>query len=215
MEFHQFNHLSHIIIGTIAFIGGIVALGTKKGSRFHIIGGRAFVLGMLYTAISTIGFMLVEFLPLAVFMSVATVYLLISALSALRYKKKYSRIIDTAIIIFPILLCVFASIQFIRILPEISLGTFARLLFALTFLIVVIRDIKLIRSRPTDHLFFLKRHAFRMILAFGFAVMAVLRIGIKVDFLGLEFTTFFPLLLSLVAALYVEKHIEKVLPSKN
>tara|TARA_R110002051_G_C8566977_1_gene475175 strand:- start:46 stop:693 length:648 start_codon:yes stop_codon:yes gene_type:complete len=215
MDFNEFNHLSHIVIGTIAFIGGIVALSTKKGSRIHKTGGKVFVLGMFYSVISTVVFMTEEFLPLAVLMSVATVYLLISSISALRYKNKYSKTVDTILVIFPVLLFIFTFIQFVRILPEISLGTFARLLFSLTFAIVLLRDIKLIKNRPNEHIYFLKRHSFRMILAFGFAVMAILRIGVKIEFLGLAFTTFTPLLLALLAAFYAERNISKFLPNKK
>ena len=215
MNFTEFNHISHIIIGTIAFIGGIVALSVEKGSKTHRIGGRIFFLGMCYAAISTIGFIVEEFIPLAVLMSVSTIYLLISSITSLKYKKNYSRVVDKTIVIIPFILFVFVSIQFIRILPEVSLGTFGRLLFAITFAILLFRDLKLIKNRPSSGLFFIKRHAFRMILAFGFAVMAVLRIGVKLDFLGIAFTTVLPLLLSLIAAYYVEQNIIKFVPNEN
>ena len=215
MDFNEFNHLSHIIIGSLAFIGGIVALATKKGSRTHKISGRVFALSMLYAVITTIAFMFEEFLPLAMVLSGATVYLLISSITALRSKRKYSRTIDIVIVIIPILFFAFTSMHFIRILPEVSIGTLARLLFSITFGILIYQDIKCIRSRPTDHLYFIKRHSFRMILAFGFAIMAVLRIGVKVDFLGLGSTTFFPLLLSLIAAFYVQRNINRFLIYRN
>jgi len=215
MNFIEFNHLSHIIIGTMGFIGGIVALSTKKGSKVHIRSGRVFVLGMFYAVASTIVFMVEQVLPLALLMSIATSYLLVSSIVSLRYRKKYSRLIDKILVIVPFLLFLFTSLQFILILPEISLGTFARLLFSITFAILLFRDIKLIRSRPNEHIYFVKRHAFRMILTFGFAVMAVLRIGVKVDFLGLEFSTFTPLLLALIAAFYMERNISKIYPNKR
>ena len=101
--------------------------------------------------------------------------------------------------------------RFISVLPEISIETITPLLMALTFATLIFRDFKLLKNRPTEHLFFLKRHAFRMILAFGFAVMAVLRIGIKMDLFGLELTVFLPLLLSLIAAFYAERNITKIL----
>lgn len=213
MDFNEFNHISHAVVGSIAFTGGIVALSTKKGSKTHKIGGKVFVFGMLYAAISTIGFMMEEFRPLAILMSVSTIYFMASSITALRHKKKYSRVVDTILTLVPLLLFVSTSLQFIRNLPEMSLGTLARLLFATTFALVLFRDIKRIRRRPTEDLFFLKRHAFRMILAFGFAIMAVLRIGVKLDFLGLAFTTFLPMLLALLAAFYVERNLVKLLPA--
>ena len=207
MDFYELNARAHVIIGSIAFLGGAVALFSKKGSKMHRASGSLFVLGMLYAALSTIVFMMEEFLPLAVLMSLATVYLLFSALSALHHNNRFTRAIDASLIILPVILFTFAFMQFIRILPVFSVGTLARLLFAVTFAILIYRDVRLIRNRPADHLFYIRRHAFRMILAFGFAVMAVVRIGIKIDLLGLEFATFFPLLLALIAASYAERNI--------
>ncbi len=212
MDLNEFNHISHTIIGTIAFIGGIIALSAKKGSITHKVGGKIFVIGMLYASVSIVGFMIEEFRPLAILMSVATLYFITSSISALRYKKKHAKTIDKCLIILPFLLFVFTAMQFIRALPEISLGTAARFLFASIFALMLYRDIKLIKNRSTEHLFYLKRHAFRMILAFGFAIMAVLRIGIKLDFLGLAFTTLLPLLLALIVAFIVERNLTKLLP---
>jgi hypothetical protein len=118
-------------------------------------------------------------------------------------------------ILVPLVLFLFTSVQFVKILPEMSLGTFSRLLFAITFGILLYRDIRLIKNRPDEEVFYIKRHAFRMILAFGFALMAFLRIGIKFDFLGLAFTTFFPLLMSLITAFYVEQNISRILFGKK
>lgn len=215
MDFSQLNHVFHTIIGSLAFLGGIIALSTKKGSHAHKVGGRIFAFGMLYAAISTIGFMFEEFLPLAILMSISTVYLVISSIAALWHRKKYVKVIDNIMIIVPLILCLFTSVQFIKILPEISQGALGRLSFAITFGILLYRDIRLIKNRPDEEVFYIKRHAFRMILAFGFALMAFLRIGVKLDFLGLAFTTFFPLLISLIAAFYVERNILKILFGKK
>jgi hypothetical protein len=215
MDFSQLNHVFHTIIGSLAFLGGIIALSTKKGSHTHKVGGRIFAFGMLYAAISTIGFMFEEFLPLAILLSIATAYLVISSIASLWHRKKYVKVIDNIMILVPLVLFLFTSVQFVKILPEMSLGTFSRLLFAITFGILLYRDIRLIKNRPDEEVFYIKRHAFRMILAFGFALMAFLRIGIKFDFLGLAFTTFFPLLMSLITAFYVEQNISRILFGKK
>ncbi|WP_298904193.1 hypothetical protein [uncultured Psychroserpens sp.] len=207
----DFTQWSHTIIGSIAFLGGIIALVTKKGSRFHIIGGRVFFFGMLYASLSIVKFMIEEFRPLAILLSVATIYCMLTSISALRHKRKYSKLIDTILIIFPIILFAFATFQLILILSKISLGTLARLLFSFTFALMVFRDFKRLKSNDKNHLFFIKRHAFRMILAFGFAVMAVLRIAVKFDFIDLEFSVAIPMLIALISAFYVEKKIEKLL----
>ena len=215
MDLFELNRIAHVIIGSFAFGGGIIALSTKKGSKIHKTGGWIFVFGMFYSAISTIIFMMEEFLPLAVLMGFATVYLLMSSIAALRHTRKSSYIIDRTILLIPILLFAFSFLQFVRILPEISLGAATRLLFALTFGILILKDIKLFRSKPEDHLFYVKRHAFRMILTFGFAVMAIIRIGIKIDFISLEMSTFAPLLVSLIVAFFVEKNIHKFLKATS
>lgn len=210
MDFSQLIHVTHTIIGFLAFIGGIIALSTKKGSITHKIGGRIFALGMLYEALSTISFMFEEFLPLAILMSITTVYLIISSVAALWHRNKYVKGVNTILILVPLILCLFSTVQFVNILPELSLGTFSRLLFVITFGILLYQDASLLKSRPDKEEFYTKRHSFRMILAFGFALMAFLRIGIKFDLLGLAFTTSFPLLMSLIAAFYVENNIGKI-----
>ncbi len=207
----NFSYLSHTLIGSIAFLGGIIALSSKKGSKIHKIGGRVFFFGMLYAALSIVKFMIDDFRPLAILLSVASIYCMVTSISALRYKRKYSKLIDTIFIIFPILLFTFASMQLVRILPEISLGTLARLLFSFTFALLIVRDYKRLKSNPKEHIFYIKRHAFRMILAFGFAVMAVLRIGVKLDVVDLEFSVVLPILLALFSAFYVGKNIGRLL----
>lgn len=205
----DFLHWSHTIIGTIGFIGGIVALSSKKGSKLHKIGGRVFFFGMLYSALSIVEFMIEEFRPLAILLSVATVYFLVTSITALRHKRKYSKLVDTIFIVLPVLMFAFTTMMFVAILPEISFGTLARFLFSFTFCLMIIRDIKRIRNKTEDRLYYIKRHAFRMILAFGFAVMAVLRIGVKLEFIDLELTVVIPMVLALFFGFYIERNIKK------
>lgn len=204
-----FTYFSHTIIGSIAFIGGITALSTKKGSKIHKTGGWIFFFGMLYAALSIIEFMIEELRPLAILLSVATIYFMVTSITALRHQKKYSKLVDTIFIIFPILMFAFTTLMFVAILPEISFGTLARFLFSFTFGLMLIRDIKRLRKMSKDHLFFIKRHAFRMIIAFGFAIMAVLRVGIKIDVIDLELTVVIPMLFALLFGFYIERNIEK------
>lgn len=156
--------------------------------------------------------MIEELLPLAIVMSFSTPYLLISSLSAIRFRKKLASIRDTGLVLIPSLLFLVATRQLINVLPEFSLGLLARLLFVITFGLLIVRDIQRIRTRPTELVFFVKRHVFRMILVFGFALMAVLRIGVKIDFLGLAFTTFMPLLGALIVVFSVERRIATTWP---
>lgn len=74
-------HKSHAIIGTIAFIGGITAFFTEKGSKIHIIAGCTFAIGMLYSAVTVAYFMVEDFRPLAIVLSLATIYFTLSSIS--------------------------------------------------------------------------------------------------------------------------------------
>ena len=45
----------------------------------------------------------------------------------------------------------------------------------------------------------------------GFALMAVLRIGVKLNVIDLELTVVIPMVLALITGFYIERNIEKLL----
>lgn len=211
----KFTHLSHTIIGTIAFAGGLMALLAHKGGRYHRIGGQVFVYGMLYASVSVAVLMFEEFLPLAIVMSLATVYYLVTAVIAAKTARRPPLFIHYALMAIPALLAAFALFQFLRIMPEVSLGSFGRLLLASVLALAVKEDVYMIRERSPGYLFYIRRHASHMVMAMAFAVMAVLRVGIKFDFFGLAFTTVAPLALGLLAMWYVRANISRFVKVKK
>ena len=72
-----------------------------------------------------------------------------------------------------------------------------------TFLAVAARvgDIRLMVARPTERKRWIKRHLFRMLLAFAFAIRALFAIGIETG-LPFEFVVTAPLVLALIATWY-------------
>lgn len=211
----KFTHISHTIVGTFAFAGGLLALLARKGGRYHRIGGQIFFYGMLYASISVAVLMFEEFLPLAVVMSLATVYYLVTAVMAARTSRRPPLAIHYALMAIPSLLAAFVLLQFLRIMPEVSLASFGRFLFAFVLALAVREDVRMIREPSLSYTFYIRRHASHMIMAMAFAVMAVLRVGIKFDFFGLAFTTVAPLMLGLLAMWYVRTNIHRFVKVKK
>lgn len=206
---------SHVIIGSVGFIAGIVALTTKKGSSIHKRSGWIFVFGISVAVITTGIFMMDEFLPLAIVMSVASVYLMTSSITSIRHQSSTSRMIDSMIIILPIALTVFPAFRLITSLPDITLVSVGQLMISSIFGFCLYYDIKLMINRPTKRNYWIGRHLYRMILAFGFGLMAILRIGVKVEFLDLEITVISPLIFSLLLAYYFKRKQHFISVSHN
>lgn len=124
---------------------------------------------------------------------------------------------DKVLIFLPLLLTLFALFQLIRFLmqPSFTIGIVSVILFIFLFSYSFLRDVKRLRSKPQKRIYYYQQHAFKITMAFGFAVMAVLRLGIKIDIINLEYTVLIPLIIFLGFALYAENNIGFFLRNKT
>lgn len=208
--FDPFSYFIHVVFGTIAFAAGIAALATKKGTVIHIKAGKVFSYLMILVAISTVVFMTHEFLPLAVLMAIAVLYLIPSAINSINNETKLAALWDKLLTLIPFLLFIFTAMQFIRFLSIEGAPTVGPILLASTFGFIVYQDLALWKDRDRERLYWIRRHMIRMILAFTFTAMAVIRLGINIG-LTLEQTVVYPILVAWVCIAYCYK---KYSPSK-
>ncbi|NNF36937.1 MAG: hypothetical protein HKN68_22735 [Saprospiraceae bacterium] len=195
----------HIIIGSIGLLGGFVSLFSTKGSKIHKNGGWIFISGMIVAIISTLMFMRDNFLPLAIIMCIASFYLMVSAVTTIRVKSRWAITLDYIFLIFPLVLFVFPLMNMMRNLPDFTFVSLGQIVLSLTFLYCVIDDVQYLRRLKKSQTPNIGRHLFKMILAFTFGIMAVLRIGVKVDFIDLEFTVIVPLIVGMIIALNMKR----------
>lgn len=203
------SFFAHILFGFIALSGGVFALLSKKGSAIHKWSGRLFAgLMLMPVVITTFVFMRHNSQPLVIVTTLATIYLIISAFVSLRNTHPQARLIEYCILIIPIVIGLFAAAQTIRFLMSSNQGPLiGPLLIASIFCALAIGDIRVMVKRPVKKTIWVKRHLLRMLLAFAFATMAVLRIGVQVG-LPFEATVIVPLLLALLAAWYFNRKID-------
>ncbi|WP_237066077.1 hypothetical protein [Microbulbifer guangxiensis] len=202
--FDPFSYFIHVVLGFIAFAAGIVALSTKKGTTIHIQAGKIFSYLILIVAISTIVFLFHEFLPLVLVMIVATFYLVPSGINAIGNNAKHALLWDKLLTLIPLLLFIFTAMQFVRFLSIEGAPIAGPFLLASTFGFILYQDLALWKTRDRERFYWVRRHMIRMILAFTFAAMAVVRLGI--DFgLTLEQTVIYPLLIAWVCIAYCYK----------
>ncbi len=197
--------LIHVIIGSIGLLGGMVSLFSKKGSKVHKNGGWIFISGMMVAIVTTLMFMRHNFLPLAIVMCIASFYLMASAVTAIRVKSSWARSLDYIFLLFPLVLFVFPLMNMIRSLPNFTFVSAGQTILSFTFLYCLVDDIQYLRRKKNLQVPNIGRHLFKMILAFTFGVMAVLRIGVKVDFIDLEFTVIVPLIIGMIIALRMKR----------
>lgn len=205
------SYFAHIVFGVLAVAGAVTALSVRKGSPLHKKAGWIFVLPMVLAA-STALILEVEFdepRPLVVVMSAATLYLLTTSVLALRNGWRYAPAIEKVIVIVPAILFLFSTLAILRgVASAALLQVPGPMLYAGVFLSLVIGDIRLMRTRPSERLYWVKRHLFRMLLAFAFAIRALFAIGIETGLpFGVVVTT--PLLLALGATWYFFRKVER------
>lgn len=205
MEFGliEMNSGVHVALGSIALLGGLLAILSKKGSKRHVQGGWTFALAMIPVVITTLVAMGHNFLPLAIVLAVAELYLVPSALLSVNNDKRYFVPVSIGLMIPAALLCAFTMLQFIRVNFIQDQGIFiGPLLLAALFGGLLVQDIMMLRKRPVIRNTWLRRHFTRMIYAYTIAVMALVRIG--VDFgLSFEMTVIIPLLIATGFVVYV------------
>ncbi|MGJ8664595.1 MAG: hypothetical protein ACSHWU_13140 [Marinicella sp.] len=203
-----FNSYIHTIVGSLALIGGLIALSVQKGAKNHRLAGRVFVIGMAISSITSLVFMIHSFLPLAILMSVTTLILLFSALLTI---KRTTSSKQAPQIILTVLLLLLSFFPLMLIIRSISVGNYevflGPLLMFLMFMFLVVEDWKYIKNPQPSRQLLIKRHLTRMILAFAFGVMALVRIGIKLG-LSLELSVILPLLAAGILIAFFRKKIK-------
>lgn len=193
----EINNLLHVGFGSLAFLGGAIALLTVKGSLWHIRGGWLFALMMGLVILTTFIQMFHEFFPLAVVMCLAVLYLVPSALLSVNHEVRLFKPVNVALMILLALLFAFALLQFVRFNIDGDALFIGPGVLAAMFGTLLVQDWRMLRNRPTHPNTWVRRHLTRMILAFTFAVMAFIRIG--QDFgLTLEQTVIYPLAVAAV-----------------
>lgn len=199
---HTINNLLHTGIGTFGLLGGLVALLAVKGSRRHVLGGKVFAWSMAAIVVTTMLTMLDGFLPLAVVLALAEVYLVPSALLSVNRGRRDFRAWSIVLMGIPGLLCLFAGVQFVlanRASDTLLLGP---LVLCVMFGFLFLQDWRMLANRPTHPNVWLRRHFVRMILAFTIAIMALVRIGLRFG-LSLEASVVIPLAVATLAILWV------------
>ncbi|MDJ0941511.1 MAG: hypothetical protein QNJ00_17240 [Woeseiaceae bacterium] len=205
------SYFAHVVFGFAAVAGAVTALSVTKGSPLHKRGGWFFVIPMTVAALTAFVFeaQFDQPRPLAIIMAVATLYLLATSMLALRNKLSFAPIAEKVLVIVPLALLVQSVIFLVR---SISIGSWATVpgpvLYGGVFLALVIGDIKLMRSRPTERLYWVKRHLLRILLAFAFAVRALFSLGIETG-IPFEVVVTTPLVLALLAAWYFFRQLDR------
>jgi len=196
------NNILHVAFGSLAMLGGVTALVTVKGSLWHIRGGRLFCVMMGLVILTTFIQMFHELFPLAIVMCLTVIYLVPSALLSVNRDNRRFRGLNVALLVLLALLFAFALLQFVRI-NLAGDGFFAGPgVLATMFGILFVQDCQMLRTPPAHPNAWLRRHLTRMVLAFTFAVMAFVRIGI--DFgLSLEMSVILPLSIAAVVIIVV------------
>ncbi len=200
--------LLHVVFGIAAMAGAIVALVTTKGSRLHKLAGRIFVLPMVVASLTALAFVGGNIGPLVYVMSAATLYLLATSVLAIRNGIGAAPVLEKILVAIPAVLFAFSALFFVRNVSQGNLGQlFGPALYASVFLILVVGDVRLFLNRPAEHAKWIKRHLFRMLLAFAFAVRALFSIGVDVG-LPFEVAVTAPIILALIATVWFQRRVD-------
>jgi uncharacterized membrane protein len=206
------SYFLHVGFGFLAIAGAITALSAAKGSPLHKKGGWIFVAPMVVAAV-TASVLQIEFdepRPLVFIMSAATLYLLATSVLSLRNGLPLAPIAEKLLATVPLVLFALSVAFLYRSIQSVSLANIpGPTLYAGVFLALVIGDVRLMLSRPKDRLRWIKRHLFRMLLAFAFAIRALFAIGIDTG-LPFEFVVTAPLVLALGATWYFFQSLKKM-----
>lgn len=206
------SYFLHAGFGFLAVAGAATALSVRKGSALHKKGGWIFVSPMVIASVTALIFEL-EFdepRPLAVIMSVATLYLLVTSVLSLRSGWRYARIFEKVLVVVPIALFVISTMVLHRNIQSASMAQIpGPALYAGVFLLLVVGDFRVMLNRPADRLRWIKRHFFRMLLAFAFAIRAVFSFVFETG-LPFEVIVTAPLVLALGMTWYFFQKQEKL-----
>lgn len=201
MDWYSVSNLVHVGCGSLSLLGGGLALAATKGSKLHVRGGQVFVVTMVVVLVTTVLSLLQQFFPLVVVMILAEVYLIPSALLSVGRKREARLPWNWPLMALTLLLALFAGVQFIRLNLFTDQLVIGPAVLAFMFAVLAYQDWVLLRRKDRHPNFWLRRHLTRMILAFTFAVMALVRIGM--DFgLTIEMATAGPLLVAGVVIMW-------------
>ena len=203
---YHLNNWLHAGLGFIALAGAVVALHAAKGSRRHRLGGWVFVGLMLPVVLTTLLMMFHEFLPLAVVLATAEVYLVPAALLSVNRSVKGFAAWSMMLAGLVALLFLFVLVQFIRISLAADQIFVGPLVLATMFGFLLFQDLHMLRTRPETPSYWVRRHLVRMILAFTIGVMAVVRIGIPFG-LSLEASVILPLVVAFLGIIWVYRRL--------
>lgn len=208
--YDPFSYFLHVGCGFAAVAGAIVALAVRKGSTLHKRAGWIFVIPMVVAAVTALIFE-VEFdepRPLAVVWSIATLYLLATSILALRSSRESGHVAEKILIVVPLVLFAFSAAVLFRSVISGSLGQIpGPALHAGIFAAMVIGDIRLILARYRQRPKYIRRHLFRMLMAFAFAIRALLSLGIEIG-VSFEVVATTPILIALAATGYFFRRIK-------
>jgi hypothetical protein len=193
------SYIAHVSFGVLAVAGAITALSVRKGSTLHKKGGWIFTVPMVIAALTALVFEIEfdELRPLVVIMSVATLYLLATSILSLHNDWRYTPIVEKLVVVVPIALFAISAVILYRSIQSVSLAQIpGPTLYAGVFLSLFIGDFRVMWNRPIERQRWVKRHLFRMLLAFAFAIRALFSIGIETG-LPFEFVVTVPVVLAL------------------
>jgi len=201
------SYWGHVLFGVFAYGAGITALCVTKGSPKHVLAGRIFAIGMIVAALTSLVFALERPLPLLFVQAAAVLYLVPSAILALRDERAYAKPLQGVLLLIPLTICGFVTVRAVQVAGEVALlPMVGRILVATVFGGLAAQDLRwmiLRRSNGNDPI---RRHLTRMILAFAFASMAVLREAVP---FGLPFpvTVVLPLMVAIPLILHYDRRL--------
>lgn len=202
---YHINGLLHTIVGGVALLGALVALISVKGSDRHKLAGRVFAWLIIISAVTSFFPTFLKFSeigPLAIIMALGTIYLVITAVIAVRFRTVESLPIEKLLPVVPLILLALPAFRvFLAVKTqnfEIFLGP---LLIAGLFLYVLVQDVSIAVNRQRSREFWTKRHLTRMIFALSFGVMALVRIGVNFG-LNFEMSVVLPLVGALILVVF-------------
>ncbi len=210
----EINNILHVVFGSLALLGGLTALVTVKGSLWHVRGGRLFCMMMSLVILTTFVQMFHKLLPLAIVMCLAVIYLIPSALLSVNRDTQRFRGLSIALMALLGVLFSFALLQFVRINLVAETFFLGPGIMAAMFGFLFVQDWQMLRAAPAHPNIWLRRHLTRMILAFTFAIMALVRIG--ADFgLSLEMSVILPLAIAVVVIVVVYRSYPVAKPAAS
>jgi hypothetical protein len=164
----------HVVMGSLAFFSGGIAMATKKGSRIHKKAGKFFFhLLVVSVMLSTV----VAFLPghqspTMISIGVLTLYLLIGGLRSISFKKPNHNYLNDIIIAWTVILVSLLVIAYSVFIDGQSI--ILRSVFGSIGIIFAVIDLYVLRKSVFQIRYWLPLHLSKMISAFTASITAVM-----------------------------------------